>query len=151
MAGQVFTQDVAHTLAFGGSRVLDAANSTLREVAEQLPGSQAAVHATAVLGTPMASDGKVLVMDQDGRERVAVIPSSPSEAQQLLSAALGDINRAADTLGHIGVTEQTRQLAAVLDTEGDTTASAALLDRTADALEQRGVLPGVISALRQRG
>ena len=151
LAGQVFTQDVAHTLAFGGSRVLDTANSALREVAEQLPGSQAAVHANAVLGTPMASDGKVLVVDQDGLERVAVIPSSPSEAQHLLSAALGDINRAADTLGHIGVAEQTTQLAAVLEMEGDATASAAVLDRSADALEQRGVLPAVVSALRQQG
>src|SRR6185312_15751900 len=59
-AGDVFTRPVAHTLAFGGSRVLAEANDTLRDVVSELPGSRLAVHARAALGAPMATDGKVL-------------------------------------------------------------------------------------------
>ena len=149
LAGDVFTRDVAHTLAFGGTRVLDRANAVLRQVAEQLPESRAAVHATAVLGTPMATDGKVLTVTSDGRESVHVEPAEPTAARELLSAALGDVDQAADTLGHIAATAQTRRLADVMAAEGDSEGRARLLDTSADALARRGVLPGVVAALRQ--
>lgn len=150
LAGDVFTKEVAHTLAFGGSRVLKGANQILQQVAERLPESRAAVHATAVLGTPMVADGKVLEVTADGRETVKIIPGAPAEARQLLSAALGDFDRAADSLGHIAVTEQTKRLAAVMAVEGDTSARADLLRGSAEALARRGVLPGVVKALRQQ-
>lgn len=150
LADDVFTQDVAHVLAFGGSRVLESANDTLREVAAQLPESRAAVHANAALGAPMAADGKVLVVDDSGREAVEVVPAEPEEAQQLLSASLDHFDRAADALGHITVTEQTLRLASVLEESGDTSGSSDLLHESADALERRGVLPGVVQELRSR-
>lgn len=150
LAGDVFTREVAHTLAFGGTRQLHGANDTLRQVAEQLPGSRAAVHATAALGAPLAREGKVLQVDQRGQEVVDVVQASPGEARELLSAALGDFDRAADSLGHIAVTQQTQQLAAVLSADGDTAARDDLLQGSADALARRGVLPGVVAALRQR-
>lgn len=152
LAGDVFTQDVAHTLAFGGTRQLVAANDTLREVADQLPGSRAAVHANAALGAPMARDGKVLGIDlRDGRtgEVVDVVAAAPEQARELLGAALGDFDRAADALGHIAVTEQTQLLAASLAADGATAERDKLLDQSADALARRGVLPGVVAALRQ--
>ena len=149
LAGDVFTADVAHTLAFGGSRVLDVANQALAEVAEQLPDSKAAVHATAALGAPMASDGKVLRANADGDETVKVVKAAPARARELLSATLGDFDKAAESLGHIEVTRQTRALAGVLATEGDDAARTDLLNGSADALARRGVLPGVVEALRQ--
>ena len=149
LAGDVFTRDVAHTLAFGGTRQLHGANRTLREVADRLPGSRAAVHATAALGAPMAGDGKVLAVDRHGREVVEVVEASPAEARELLSTALGDYGTAADALGHIAVTEQTRRLADVLTVDGDTAARDRLLQGSADVLARRGVLPGVVAALRQ--
>lgn len=150
LAGDMFTKEVAHSLAFGGSRVLIGANETLQQVAEQLPESRAAVHANAVLGAPMATDGKVLVVNDDGNERVEVVAASPDEARRLLAASLGDFDRAADALGHIAVTEQTRRLAAVMEDAGDTSARTDLLSTSADALARRGVLPGVVEALRQQ-
>lgn len=150
LAGDVFTKEVAHTLAFGGSRVLEGANETLQRVAERLPGSRAAVHATALLGAPMAADGKVLTVTAEGEETVEVMPGSPGEARELLSAALGDFDMAADSLGHIAVTEQTKRLADVMAVEGATSARADLLRGSADALARRGVLPGVVEALRQQ-
>ena len=150
LAGDVFTKEVAHILAFGGSRVLEGANETLQQVAERLPESRAAVHATAVLGTPMAADGKVLTVTAEGEETVEVVPGAPDQARELLSAALGDFDRAADSLGHIAVTEQTKRLADVMAVEGNTSARADLLRGSADALARRGVLPGVVEALRQQ-
>ena len=148
LAGDVFTKEVAHTLAFGGSRVLTGANETLQQVADQLPESRAAVHANSVLGAPMMSDGKVLVTDDDGNEAAEVVAASPEEGRELLAAALGDFDRAADSLGHIAVTEQTKRYAKALDDAGDTAAKEALLNSSADALARRGVLPGVVEALR---
>lgn len=150
LAGEVFRRDVAHTLAFGGSRVLNSANDTLREIAERLPESQAAVHATAALGTPLATDGKVLTVGPEGQEVVELVPAEPAQARELLSAALDDFDKAADSLGHIAVAIQTERLADVMAAEGDSETRADLLDRSADALARRGVLPGVVEALRQQ-
>ncbi|MGH3696727.1 MAG: hypothetical protein ACRDRX_22555 [Pseudonocardiaceae bacterium] len=150
LAGDVFTKEVAHTLGFGGSRVLEGANETLQQVAERLPESRAAVHATAVLGTPMAADGKILTVTAEGFETVKVMPGAPEEARKLLSAALGDFDRAADSLGHIAVTEQIKRLADVLAVEGDTSARADLLSGSAEVLARRGVLPGIVEVLRQQ-
>ncbi|GAA3918502.1 hypothetical protein GCM10022629_25710 [Amorphoplanes auranticolor] len=150
LAGEVFTQDVAHTLAFGGSRVLKRANDTLRQLAEELPGSNAAVHAKAVLGTPLASDGKVLTTTPSGQEAVSVQPAAPEEARRLLADALGDYDRAADTIGHIGVKQQTERLAGVMVADDDVAARDALIDESAATLERRGVLPGVVAELRQQ-
>ena len=148
LADDVFTKEVAHTLAFGGSRVLTGANETLQQVAEQLPDSRAAVHANSVLGAPKMSDGKVLVTDEDGNEAAEIVAASPEEGRELLAAALGDFDRAADSLGHIAVTEQTKRYAKALDDAGDTSAKEELLSSAADALARRGVLPGVVEALR---
>lgn len=153
LAADVFTQDVAHTLAFGGTRQLHRANETLRQVAERLPDSRAAVHAGTALATPLARDGKVLTVRTDGRqatEEVEVVRAAPEAARELLTAALGDVDRAADALGHIAVVEQTAQLADVLASAGDTSGRDDVLDRSADVLTRRGVLPGVVEALRRR-
>jgi hypothetical protein len=153
LAADVFTQDVAHTLAFGGTRQLHRANETLRQVVERLPDSRAAVHAGTALATPLAREGKVLTVRKDGREAVEVVevvPAAHESARELLTAALGDVDRAADSLGHIAVVEQTAQLADVLAADGDTSARDDVLHRSADALARRGVLPGVVEALRHR-
>lgn len=78
-----------------------------------------------------------------------VVTASPTEARELLSAALSDFHRAADSLGHIAVAQQTHQLAAVLAADGASSARDALLQGSAKALARRGVLPGVVAALRQ--
>ena len=75
--------------------------------------------------------------------------SSTAELTELLAAALGDFDRAADSLGHIEVTKQTRRLAGVMEDAGDTSAREDLLSSSADALAERGVLPGVVRALRR--
>jgi hypothetical protein len=150
LAGDVFTRPVAHTLAFGGSRVLAEANDTLRDVVSELPGSRLAVHARAALGAPLATDGKVLELTTDGAaERVSVQSARPQEASALLSEAMQDFPAAADSLGHIGVTSYARKLAGALAADGNTQAQQQFLSDSAATLERRGVLPEVVQALRQ--
>ena len=132
------------------TRELTAANDTLRQVVAKLPNSRAAVHASAVLGAPKAGDGKILTVGADGQEKVTVVPAAPEEARALLSTALDDFDKAADALGHIGVADQTRRLAAVMADDGDTTARDDLLRGAADTLARRGVLPGVVRELRRQ-
>ena len=97
----------------------------------------------------MATDGRVLVLDDDGNEVGEIVPAAPESARELLAAALGDFDRAADSLGHIAVTEQTALLATVLEEAGEDSARSELLDSSADALARRGVLRGVVEALRE--
>jgi hypothetical protein len=150
MAGDVFTRQVAHTLAFGGSRVLTGANDTLREVIERLPSSRLATHARAALGAPLAEAGKVLVLASDGEgETIALRDARPQEASTLLGESLGDFSAAADSLGHIGVTSYARKLAAALREEGNTGAQQAFVSNAADTLERRGVLPDVVQDLQR--
>jgi len=150
LAGDVFTRQVAHTLAFGGSRVLTGANDTLREVIERLPSSRLATHARAALGAPMAEAGKVLVLAPSGEgETIALHSARPQEASTLLGESLGDFSAAADSLGHIGVTSYARKLATALGEEGNTEAQQAFVSNAADTLASRGVLPEVVHDLQQ--
>jgi hypothetical protein len=149
LAGDVFTKDVAHTIAFGGTRQLTTANTALQRVADKLPGSMAAVHANAVLGAPKALPGKVLDVDRDGRELVKVEAAAPEQARELLSKAVGDVDKAADALGHIAVTEHIGRLADTMAIDGDARARTDLLRGAADVLERRGVLPVVVEQLRR--
>lgn len=149
LADDVFTSEVAQTLAFGGTRVLHRANQTLRRVTEELPESKAAVHASAALGTPMTSEGKVLNLGADGREVVELASAAPEGARELLSCALRDLDAAADSLGHVAVTEQTKRLADVLAADGDSSVRRGLLARSAEVLTKRKVAPRVVEALRQ--
>jgi hypothetical protein len=150
MAGDVFTRQVAHTLAFGGSRVLTGANDTLREVIGRLPSSRLATHARAALGAPLAEAGKVLVLASDGEgETIALRDARPQEASTLLGESLGDFSAAADSLGHIGVTSYARKLAAALGEEGNTEAQQAFVSNAADTLASRGVRPDVVQDLQR--
>ena len=60
LAQDVFTKEVSRVLAFDGSRVLDDANTVLREVAARLPDRPIARHARIALGRPLMRAGKVL-------------------------------------------------------------------------------------------
>jgi hypothetical protein len=96
----------------------------------------------------MVKDGKVLTVTNERKETVKIVQAAPSQARELLSAALQDFDMAADSLGHIAITEQTRRLGELIAAEGDTSARDDLLNQSADALARREVLPGVVEALR---
>ena len=55
--------------------------------------------------------------------------ASPEEGRELAAVAPSDFDRAADSVGHIAVTEQTKHYARALDDAGDTAAKGALLSQ----------------------
>ena len=150
IAPDVFTDSVGRTLAFGGTRVLDRANDTLAEAAEQLPDRRIAVHAQAALGAVAAKPGKVLEESGTGEKRVKVQKPDVPEALDQLGAAYADLDVAADTFGHIDVTQQVMQYAETVKESGDAKAAGDIASSLADTLDARGVKPSVVEATREK-
>ncbi|WP_328870446.1 hypothetical protein OHT76_10230 [Streptomyces sp. NBC_00287] len=156
LAPDVYTDEVGRVLALGGSRgrtpALDRANDVLREAMERLPDSALAVHAAAALSRTATVPGRILVEDPDqpaNREFRAVVPD-PERALPLIEKAYGDPGAAADTLGHIGLTQQVEQVAVALAAggEGSTQEAVRLTTDLADTLDARNVLPSVVQSVR---
>lgn len=148
----MFTDEVGRVLAFGGSRgntpALDHANDVLRETVARLPDSALAVHAAAALSCTATVPGQILFEDPEDphiKEFRTVAPD-PEQALPLIEKAYGDPGAAADTLGHIGLTQQVEQVAIALAATGDRTTQEAvrLTNAVADTLDARNVLPSVV-------
>jgi hypothetical protein len=149
IAPDVFTDSVGRTLAFGGTRVLDAANDALAEAAERFPDRRIAVHAQAALGAVAAKPGKVLEEKGSGKE-ITVQEADVPEALDKLGSAYADLDVAADTFGHIDVTQQVMQYAETVKESGDAEAAGDIARNLADTLESRGVKPAVVEATREK-
>jgi hypothetical protein len=150
IAPDVFTDSVGRTLAFGGSRVLDAANDALAEAAERFPDRRIAVHAQAALGTVAAKPGKVFEEKASGEKEIKVQKADVPEALDKLGSAYADLDVAADTFGHIDVTQQVMQYAETVKESGNAEAAGDIASDLADTLETRGVKPAVVEATREK-
>ena len=149
VAPDVLTDEVGRVLAFGGSRVLGRANAVLRDVVERLPDSALAVHAASALGYVEAVPGRVLVEHDPEHKEIGVTESRPDRALAMLATAYADLGRAADTLGHIRVTETVEQTARALAETDARPAAAQLAASLAGTLGQRGVLPSVVRRVQE--
>jgi hypothetical protein len=144
----VYQEDVGRVLAFGGSRVLDPACTTLNEVVDRMPESGLGVHAAAALARVTASPG--LVLEQiDGRPQLEVREARPQEAEPLLAVAYDNLDAAANTVGHVRLTELVSRAATGLAASGEQRHGSELAARLANTLENRGVLPRVVSEVRE--
>lgn len=149
-AGDVLTPEVGAVLAVGGTRALDKVTDVLQDVAERLSGTRLAVHADAALGAAAARDGIVLgERSDDGAIDVTVRRADAEEASRRLGAAFGDLNVAAQTFGHIGVTDKVMRDAAALKAAGNRGQAGALANDLVDTLEQRGVKESVVADCRK--
>jgi len=149
LAPDVFTDEVGRVLAFGGSRVLNEANNTLKEAMERLSQRPIATHAAAALGNIAATPGRVLVDRTDADRRFELAQPAPKDAETMIERAYGDLNAAADTLGHIRLTEQVERVATGLAEAGQRREAAGLTDRLAATLADRAVLPSVVQRVRE--
>jgi hypothetical protein len=163
LAQDYFTEDVGRVLAFRGSRHLDDANDTLREVVDRLDERRVAVHAQLALANPLMRDYKLLDVEQepegvraaradgasdDVAKQFRVLEAKPDEAQSALSSALIDEPEvAADTLGHIDYRQAVERYTEFLAEEGDPSAAAESLETAKTALADRKVLPEVIGEM----
>ncbi|MBE3650942.1 hypothetical protein [Paenibacillus polymyxa] len=98
LAQDYFSDDVARTLFFDGTKTLESSNNVLRTVAERLPHRKAAVHAEVALAMPLMKHYKLL-----GKDKIIhVTPPKIEEATQLLKPVLLERSHvAANTLGHL--------------------------------------------------
>ncbi|SDN07110.1 hypothetical protein [Paenibacillus jilunlii] len=98
LAQDFFSNDVARTLFFDGTKSLENSNNILRTVAERLPHRKVAVHAEVALAMPLMKPFKLLGQDKI----IHVTPPQIEEATQLLKPALLERSHvAANTLGHL--------------------------------------------------
>ena len=154
-AGDLFTQDAARVLVFGGSRHLEDANDVLREIVERYPVRRIALHARLALGNPMTIAFKQVIPTADDRVEVDVVPADPDEAAQLIEPALVErADTAAESLGHIryrAISERTaRRFAAVgAEAEATRTIDAAIDTLDARIPDDRPVKPQVMEELRE--
>jgi len=86
VAQDFFSDDVGRVLTFDGSRVLTAANATLREVCERLSASRAAIHASVALAGALAREQKMLDPGRLGGPRL----TSVAQAQGSIKVAKAD-------------------------------------------------------------
>jgi hypothetical protein len=153
-AGDVFTQETARLLVFGGSRYLEHGNDVLREVVERFPERRIALHARVALGSPMTLDYKLLVPTDDGLE-LEVVPAEPDEAAKLIEPALVEESEAAaESFGHIRYRTIAERVAVRLAAAGAEPAAARTIDSAIDTLGERKVdgrpvRPEVIDDLKE--
>jgi len=136
-AGDLFTQDTARLLVFGGSRVLDRANDVLHEVVERFPERRIALHARVALGNPLTLEYKQLVSTDDGLE-LDIAPAQPEEAAELIDPALVErANLAAESLGHIRYRAISELVARRFAAAGAETEATRTIDSAIETLDAR--------------
>ncbi|HWC32298.1 MAG TPA: hypothetical protein VG709_04145, partial [Actinomycetota bacterium] len=138
-AGDVFTQETARVLVFGGSRYLEGANDVLREVVERFPDRRIALHARVALGNPLTLDYKLVTPTDDGVE-VEVERADPDEAAELIEPALVErAGVAAESFGHIRYRGIAERVARRLATKGAEDEATRTIDSAIDTLAERTV------------
>ena len=154
VAGDVFTQETARVLVFGGSRFLEYGNDVLQEVVERFPDRRIALHARVALGNPMTLDYKRLLPTADGLE-LDVEKAKPDDAAKLIEPALvKQAKVAAESFGHIryrGIAERVAQrlAAAGAEAEAVTTIDSVIGTLEARTVKGRPVKATVIEELRE--
>lgn len=161
IAQDFFSDEVGRVLAFDGSRVLNDANRTLREVVERLADRRVAKHARVPLALAISERRKVLTV-APGPEKtlkpaaavggaIKVEAAQPDRAaSELKSALLHNADVAAESLGHIDYKVYVDALTRLLEAEGETQEAAAAQDTMYKILAARNVLPRVLDEIEQR-
>lgn len=137
-AGDLFTQDTARVLVFGGSRYLEESNDLLHEIVERFPERRIALHARVALGNPLTIDYKKVIPEEDGEVRLEVEPAKPDEAAKLLEPTLVDeADVAAETFGHLRYRGLAERVARRLGEAGATTEATKVVDKAIQTFDAR--------------
>jgi hypothetical protein len=136
-AGDLFTQDAARVLVFGGSRYLQDTNDVLQEIVERYPVRRIALHARVALGNPLTLEYKQLIPTGDGLE-LDVVPPDPDEAAKLIEPALVErADTAAESFGHIRYRAISERVARRFAAVGAEAEAAKTIDSAIDTLDDR--------------
>jgi hypothetical protein len=153
-ASDLFTQDAARVLVFGGSRHFQNTNDVLEEIVDRYPDRRIALHARVALGNPMTLEYKQVIPTDDGLE-LNVVPPDPDAAAELIEPALvAQADAAAESFGHIRYRGIAERVARRLATVGAETEATKTLDSVIDTLDaripdDRPVKTEVISQLKE--
>jgi len=151
LAQDFYTEDVGRVLAFDGSRLLDRANATLREITEKLPGRRVALHAHVALGMPQIGAYKKYQVGERGEKRIEVLAARPQEAREQLTKALTEpVEVAAETLGHIEYKEYIDAFTDWLNREGMRKEAVKVQEELLLALTARQVPERVLQEVKAR-
>ncbi len=164
VAQDFLTGDVGRVLALGGSRFLEGANDTLREVCDKLPDSRAALHARVALAGPDMTDYKLLRFPDEVADDLSALRSASesggaiqvvkadfdSARRGLESSLFDDADQAAESLGHIGYKSCIDRMTGMLAKAGDRKRAARAQGRLLSTLTQRGVLGSVLRNIERR-
>ena len=157
LAQPYLSDDVGRTLAFGGSIALTTAVDTLREIADQLPDSRAALHARLALGGPPARSYKRLEIEagvrgptsaaEVGAKIVTSRPKVDEAVTEIGGALLAKPDVAAETFGHVHFHDKVDQFSEFLDDHGSPSEAADAQATMHKSLSNRGVLDSVLSGI----
>jgi hypothetical protein len=161
VAQDFFSDEVGRVLAFDGSRVLDAGNDCLHEVAERLPKRRVATHALIALGNPLSRSYRRLAVGsghaamapagEDGG-RFEVLKAEPGKAKKTLDTALfGKADMAAETLGHVDYKYYVDRFSDALAKFGRHQDAAKCQAQMHKTLKSRKVLPRVLASIEKQG
>ncbi|GIH97755.1 hypothetical protein Psi01_83850 [Planobispora siamensis] len=147
MADNVLTDLMGRVLAFGGSRHLTGEMDLLNRLIEEQPDRAVTRVAATCLARVAAVPGRRLEGEGAERRFIATTPQ-PEVAEQMLTVAYDDMNAAAETLGHIRLTQEVTRVARALVRQGDDQHGSRLTTDLANTLEQRAVLGSVVATVR---
>jgi hypothetical protein len=156
LAWDLFSTDVGRVLAYDGSRRLESANDTLREVVDRFPHGRAAVHARVALALPHARDYKLLdaVSARPGGSagrQIHVVSADPERARrELHGALLTEPDAAAEALAHKDFRYYVDALSRVLEETGERGQAAEAQRQLRDTLARRRVPRRILEQIRER-
>lgn len=148
LAQDFFSDDVARTLFFDGTKSLENSNNILRTVTERLPHRKVAVHADVALAMPLMKPYKLLGQDKI----IHVTPPKIEEATQLLKPALLERSHvAANTLGHLDYHYYMDRLSdSIVAHSNHPEAALTVQNKLLQTLTERKVKPAVLQEIKDK-
>ena len=161
IAQDFFSDEVGRILTFDGSRVLEKANDTLREVCERLGDRRVAVHAGMAPANPLTRDYKLLNIGEKGARALTSVHAAKGEfiiasaehdeARAGLDKALtDDATAAVETFGHINYKRFVDRYSDWLATAGDSEAAGKCQRLLRNTLAKRKVADWVLAQIDKR-
>jgi len=152
LACDYFIEDVGRVLTFNGVPFLNKAHDVLKNVIEITPENPAAVHAIVADTATQLKDFKLLEVGatKDQMQIRGVQNDAVKTAIHQAKTLLENVDDVADTLGHIRMFDQCRELTDTLKDHDATDEASAILDSTISAMKHRNILGSVVTNAEKR-
>ncbi|HJL15572.1 MAG TPA: hypothetical protein RMH99_07955 [Sandaracinaceae bacterium LLY-WYZ-13_1] len=138
IAQDYFTEEVGRVLAFDGTRCapLADANATLRDVADRLADSRAAVHAQVALAMPETKPHRVLRIDDRETAEFVLEDGEPAQVDAL-EKVFAERRDLAETLGHVDLSYYTDRVSHALVARGEVERATRCAQQVRQTLQDR--------------